>query len=396
MSKSPPALVEASLLLWARQSSRLPLEDIAARLKVPKSHIEAWEEGSSRPSVAQLRKLAAAYRRPVAVFFLPEPPRDFEALRDFRRTEAEAVAISSELELDLRRATEVRDGALSLLDSDDEGPSFPVSASLSDSPERIGEDIRRALAVTDDAQLHWGDSYKALREWRSAVEGLGVLVVNMRGVDVKDARGFSIAEFPLPLIALNAKDSANGRLFTLMHEAAHLALHDGGICDWTPERRLAPDARAVETFCNAVAAAVLLPPGLVHRVARTAQIPGPEDWSDDLLRRHARALSVSEEALLRRFVDLGLTSDRFYAAKRTEYLKRYAEAAKRQSKPVVSYERRVVGQLGLAYLDLAFSAYYARRLTLSELSSYTGVRVTNLAKVEREAFGMSRVPGGAP
>ena len=42
-----------------------------------------------------------------------------------------------------------------------------------------------------------------------------------------------------------------------------------------------------------------------------------------------------------------------------------------------------------------FNAYYERRLTLSELSSYTGVRVQHLPKVEREAFGMSRVPGAA-
>lgn len=395
MSKSPTALVDSRLLIWARESARLPAKEVAARLKLPESRVESWESGKERPSIAQLRKLAEVYRRPVAVFFLAEPPLDFEALRDFRRVTPEAIAVSRELEEDLRRAHELREAALSLLDDSDDVPLFPVAVALADDPERVGGLVRAALKVTDADQLAWKDSYEALRAWRLAVEGLGVLVINMQGVNVNDARGFSLADAALPLIAINAKDQPNGRVFTLMHEVAHLALHEGGICDWTPEQRLIPDNRRIETFCNRVASAALLPRELVLQVVKAEALPPPGDWPDDLLRRYARHLSVSEEAFLRRLVTLGLATQDLYAAKRLRYLEQYAEAAKRESKPIVSFEKRVVGRLGTAYLDLAFNAYYARRLTLSELSSYTGVRVNHLAKVEREAFGMSRVPGAA-
>lgn len=392
MSKSPPAIVEPPLLVWARQSARLSEEEAAARMKLPEARIRAWEAGEERPSVAQLRKIANIYRRPVGVFFLPAVPHDFQVMHDFRRIGSEAPALSAELEGDLRHAQDLRDAALTLLENEGEG-AFPISAALSDDPEEIGALLRLALHVTDADQLGWKDSYQALREWRSAVEELGVLVVNMRGVDVSDARGFSIAQFPLPLVALNTKDAPNGRVFTLLHEVAHLALHDGGICDWTPTRKLAPADRRVESFCNQVAAATLLPRALVQHVVSMDAIPSSSDWDDDRLKRFARSLCTSEEALLRRLVDMGLASESLYAMKRAEYLKRYAEAAKSASKPIVSFEKRVVGRLGTAYLDLAFGAYYAHRLTLSELSSYTGVRVAHLARIEREAFGMSRVPG---
>jgi Zn-dependent peptidase ImmA (M78 family) len=362
-------------------------------LKLPEGRVTAWESGEERPSIAQLRKLAEAYRRPVAVFFLPEPPHDFEALRDFRRVTPEEIEVSRELEDDLRRSRELREAALSLLDDPSEMPPFPVAVSLADDPEQVGGIVRAALSVTDDEQLAWKDPYEALRAWRLAVENLGVLVVNMQGVKVSDARGFSIAEFPLPLIGINAKDRANGRVFTLMHEVAHLALHEGGICDWTPEQRLTPANRRIETFCNRVAAAVLLPRPLVLEVVRAAALPNPNDWPEELLKQYARQLSVSEEAFLLRLVSLGLATQEFYAARRPHYLEQYALAALRETKPIVSFEKRVVGRLGTAYLDLAFNAYYARRLTLSELSSYTGVRVSHLARIEREAFGMSRVPG---
>jgi Zn-dependent peptidase ImmA (M78 family) len=393
MAKSPRALVDPALLLWARKTARVTTKDVAARLKLSEARVEAWESGLDSPSIAQLRKLADAYRRPVAVFFLPEPPRDFEALHDFRRVTQEAIEVSKELEENLRRAQELREAGLTLLEDPGEAAAFPLAISIQDDPENVGDLIRQALKVADDAQLGWKDSYTALRAWRLAVESLGVLVVNMKGVKLSEARGFSIAESPLPLIAINAKDSANGRLFTLMHEVAHLALHEGGICDWTPEQRLITANRRVETFCNRVAAAILLPRRLVLQVVRGDVLPPSNDWPDEILKRYARVLAVSEEALLRRLVSLGLATPELYAARRIGYLERYAEAAKKETKAVVSFEKRVVGRLGTAYLDLAFNAYYSRRLTLSELSSYTGVRVAHLSKVEREAFGMTRVPG---
>lgn len=394
MAKSPDALVEPALLVWARESARTSIAEAARRLKIEEERIEAWEIGLERPTVSQLRKLSDIYRRPIAVFFLPEPPRDFDALRDFRRVSGqESPQLSKKLLLELRRTQELREAALTLLDEAETGMDFPFSATLNDNAEHLAAAIRGTLNVTTEEQQHWKDPHSALREWRSAVEGLGIMVVNMRGIEVSEARGFSIASFPLPLIALNSKDSANGRVFTLMHELVHLALHESGICEWSRERRLEAESRRIEVFCNQVAAAILMPANLVITILHRDEIPPLDQWRDDIIRRHARTLSVSEEALLRRLVTLGFATQEFYAKKRQEYLKLYSEAAARETKPIVSYERRMVGTLGVAYLSLAFGAYYSRRLSLSELASYTGVRVNNLAKVEREAFGITRVPG---
>ena len=392
MARSPQALVEPSLLVWARSSARLTPGDVAARLKVPETRVLEWESGEERPSVSQLRRIAEMCRRPIAVFFLSEPPRDFDALRDFRRTKGEALAeFSDDLADELRRAQELRDAALSLLDDATEAAAFPVSATIHDDADTVAARIRAALGVSTEEQQRWKDSYRALREWRVAVEQLGVLVVNMSGVEVKEVRGFSVAHFPLPLIALNSRDTANGRTFTLMHELAHLALHEGGICEWSRELRLVPADRRVEAYCNQVAASILLPQEFVRQLVESSSLPRADEWPDEVIRVYARACSVSEEAFLRRLVSLGYATQDLYAAKRQQYLERYAEAAKKPSKAVVSYERRVVNALGAAYLDLAFSAYYARRLSLRELSSYTGVRVDNLGRVEREAFGISRL-----
>ena len=63
--------VNGSVLKWTReQCGDLQLKEINDLF--PK--IEAWENGEDYPTYAQLEKLAHAYRKPLTIFFFPEPP----------------------------------------------------------------------------------------------------------------------------------------------------------------------------------------------------------------------------------------------------------------------------------------------------------------------------------
>jgi transcriptional regulator with XRE-family HTH domain len=69
--------VNHDVLKWARESSNLSLEDVAHRMKKSIDIIQAWEEGHDTPTYAQLEKLAYdIYKRPLAVFFFPNPPKE--------------------------------------------------------------------------------------------------------------------------------------------------------------------------------------------------------------------------------------------------------------------------------------------------------------------------------
>jgi transcriptional regulator with XRE-family HTH domain len=126
MARTPPALVEPALLSWARASAGLTVEEAAKKLDQPPDRLAAWEAGDERPSVAQLRAAARVYKRPLAVFYLPEPPRDFQPLRDFRRVpDAEAGRLSPELRDTIRRAYTQREAALELRELADE-PTRPT------------------------------------------------------------------------------------------------------------------------------------------------------------------------------------------------------------------------------------------------------------------------------
>ena len=84
MGKRQYAHVKGELLVWARNSLRMGLEEAAERLGIPPERLAAWESGLEKATINQLRKAARVYKRPLAVFFLSEPPMDFDAPPDFR------------------------------------------------------------------------------------------------------------------------------------------------------------------------------------------------------------------------------------------------------------------------------------------------------------------------
>jgi transcriptional regulator with XRE-family HTH domain len=79
------ALVTPSIMKWARERARLSTKQAAERIGQPVEEIEAWEKGEKYPSTAQARKASEAYKRSLAVFYLAEPPTDFDTIKDFRQ-----------------------------------------------------------------------------------------------------------------------------------------------------------------------------------------------------------------------------------------------------------------------------------------------------------------------
>ncbi|MCH8055736.1 MAG: helix-turn-helix transcriptional regulator, partial [Deltaproteobacteria bacterium] len=126
MRKRVEAIIKPELLSWARESGGFTVEAAAEKAHVKPEKLLTWERGEQRPTIIQLRNLANVYKRPLAVFYLPEPPKTFDAMHDFRRLPGEAAERKSpELRLEIRRSQQRRELALDLYE-DLEGtlPSF--------------------------------------------------------------------------------------------------------------------------------------------------------------------------------------------------------------------------------------------------------------------------------
>ena len=397
MAERLKALVEPKLLVWARKSASLSLEDAARTAGVPVDKLEGWEtEGSEEhPSIPQLKKLAGAYKRPLSVFFLPEPPTDFAALRDFRRVaDVHGQTYSAQLAYEIRAAHERRAVALDIAESLGDAPEkLGIRARIADDPETVAARLRERLGITLDQQARWGDPAKAFRAWRDAIENAGVLVFALSGahhrVPLSEVRGFAIAEETFPVVVVNGKDRTNGRIFTLLHELAHVVIGQSAIeNEIEPHQGMSAPDRAIETFCNRVAAAVLMPRTalLAENIVMSKQRAGLQ-WTDAEIAALARRYSVSREALLVRLADLGRAERAFVQAKRREFARQYEEIDdEADNGGFAPYAIQGVSHLGRGFARLVLQGYYSRQLTLSTTSSYLGTQAKHVANIERAAF----------
>ena len=378
----------------------MKLEDAAKAAHVTVERIQTWESGEAAPTLGQLRDLAAKYQFPLAVFYLPEPPKDFAPLRDFRRlADAQDEMISQHLAYHIRSAYERRELALELYEELKSKPQlFPLKATLRDDPEKIGQAIRDFLKVDDESQKRAARQDRSFDSWRRRLEERDVLVFVISGphhsVDLKEMRGFAIAKPELPVIVINGKDySQGGRAFTLLHELCHVILGESAISNGASEEPgLTAEEGKVERFCDAVAAAALMPRSLLFSFEQVAAA-GEREWNDQELRDIARDIGVSREALLIRFVTIKKANWDFYKRQRERFLAEYQRQSeeKAQNKKPVAIKRPILlmSWNGRGFTRLVLRSYYDRRITLNDVSSYLGAKVKYIPELERSAFQLA-------
>ncbi|HZR30651.1 MAG TPA: XRE family transcriptional regulator [Terriglobales bacterium] len=376
-----------SVLVWARESAGLSLEAAAKKAGVSKERLEAWEseqEESQKPTFAQLRTLAVAYKRPLAVFYLPEPPKRFEAMHDFRRKAGAGGIQTPELTLEIRRAHDRREWAIELFEEIEEAP--PVineSISIQQDSESAAEIVRKLLRVTLPDQRRWTTDYEAFREWRARIEEAGILTFQATGVDSEEARGFSIGERPLPVAVANIKDAPRGRIFTLLHEVAHILLRESGVCDLHESEEDAPSR--IEAFCNRVAGAALFPGDALLNTSVVRAHPKAEMvWSDAELQQISRQFGGSREAALVRLLGLGLTTQAVYDQKSAEFKELYAQQKLKQKGGFVPPHELAITSAGPTFTSLVIESFGRERITASDVSDYLQVRLKHLPTIQRD------------
>jgi len=393
VAKRVPALVESSILVWARESSGYSIEEIASKLSKEPESVIAWETGKSHPYMGQLRELANLYKRPLSDFYLPAPPEERPIPHDFRRSPGEiAGRYSPELRKQLRFARERQELAEALHDILGEGvPQFEHKARVSENPEDVGKRIRDILGINYNDQTKWGDGYSALNAWRRRVESVGVLVFQFEKVDTKEAWGFSITDSSFPAIGVNVDLAPNGRTFTVLHEFTHLLLGRSSICDiddYTPRGNA---ELKIEIFCNHSAAAALMPrENFLHHPIVSTRSFAATNWSDAEIESIAKDFGASREAAVRRLLTFNLATQGFYQEKRALYHAQRAAQRQRQREKARAaeggfgrdYARRAVSNLGRNFVQLILSSYSEGQITLADAAKFLDVRAPKVQKVQ--------------
>jgi Zn-dependent peptidase ImmA (M78 family) len=262
------AYITPKVLKWARESARMPLETAALKVPVDPDKLTEWEEGLSQPTIRQAEILAKAYRRPFALFFLPEIPRDFQPLQDFRRNTSKPLSTGS---IFIIREIQQKQSWISEVnrENNEEPLSFIGNFSIASSPREVAKDILTTLQINPNQY----STENPIREWIEKAEAKGIFISRTSFIhsklllDSEEIQGFAIADKYAPFIFINSEDWNAPQLFTLVHEIAHIWIAKSGISnEIQPDLDSKEDFDPVELFCNEVAANALMPVSTVQEM----------------------------------------------------------------------------------------------------------------------------------
>lgn len=298
--------ITGSVLKWAVNESGYRVEEVAERLKVDAATLRRWEKETERPGLTAFKQLAHVLKRPTALFFLPEPPRQSVRHPAFRanpgtdrRTLLPAEALS------IRRAVRIQEAVAWILEETDAPPVTLGAERLEGAPDTM----RALLGVPVEAQRRWQHTSEAVRRWRHAVESRGVLVF-LFSMGGEACRGFSLWNSRAPVIVLNTAFNPGARVFTLFHELAHLLTRSDSVCVGVPTFRGDPDERRCEEF----SANFLLPEGDLRRAVEEYWTKRGKGRAVDFetVRWAAGSFKVSLRATALAFIRRGLARQDLY------------------------------------------------------------------------------------
>lgn len=373
--------IQPQILQWARERAGYSVEEVAQRLKQQPESIRDWEAGRNAPTYPQLEKLAyTLYKRPIALFFLPQPPNEPEVQQEFRslpNVDLEELDPQTRYLLRLAHAFQLSLQELNDGQNSDANKIFrDIRCPELDQVTEAAEQVRDYLGIDLESQLAWHSSDIALKAWRGVVEQVGVYVFK-QSFKQKSISGFCIVDDEFPIIFLNNGTSKNRQIFTLFHELAHLLCGVNDISKVTgiDLAALSRKDRQLEQLCNALAGEILVPRyDLLNRVSSVESVHSGE--IDQLAVNYC----VSRDVIARRLLDCGVINSQDYA----QYISHWDDQADSSQSQGVggNYYATQATYLGDKYLQLVFSKYYQGRLNLEQVADYLGVKVKSVAGLE--------------
>ncbi len=387
------AFITPNVLKWARESAKMSEETAATKVSVTIDKLKEWESGTSHPTIKQAQTLAKAYKRPFALFFLPEIPRDFQTLQDFRKSGSKTLTTSSIFIIReiLQKQAWISDA---YADNDEIKVPFVGRFTINDNPQIVAQDILKTL---DIHPAHY-NSESPIKEWIDAAETKGIFVSRTSFIhsrlklDSDELQGFAISDSYAPFVFVNSEDWNAPQLFTLLHELAHIWIAETGISnDVEPEIKNKEKFHPVELFCNEVAANALMPKDIVLNFGTQIYQNSKEVF------KMAKLLGVSSFALIVRALNLGLISIPVYQKLKnqadidfTEYLKREAEKkAKQKEKDNPGGPNYFLLQLNRnsrLFTQTVLDAFRGGSIEPTLASNLLNVQINKFQKLEAQLF----------
>jgi Zn-dependent peptidase ImmA (M78 family) len=385
---SDKAYITPKLLKWARETAKISLENAASKVPCAAEKLGEWESDDCQnyPTTKQAEKLAKLYRRPLAAFYLPDIPTDFDVLKDLRSDGKGEY--STALIFMMREIQQKQEWVRDLYAENGETElDFVGRFSIKNAAAKVAADIRQTLAISTDEA-----NGRSLKYWIEKAEAKRIFIClssnfhNRLKLDSDEVKGFAIADKYAPFIFLNSEDWDNAQLFTLVHELAHIWINATGVSNeaeinFRDNSKINP----VERFCNEVAANALLPD------AELKASFSSDNVSFGNITAISKKFGVSNLTLLIRAHGLSLITPTQFNNFKKESDKQYKafvalQAAKPKSEGGPNYYIMQLRRNSKTFAHIVFDFYKGGQISGLEASHLLNIKINNFPKFERYVY----------
>ena len=378
--------INPDILKWARERSGYTVEAIAAFLKKDASIVNGWESGERAPTYVQLEKLADKYKRPIALFFFPEPPEEPNIAENIALRSSDNNPLEPRIHILLRQAY-ARQLSLMELNIGTNPAEMKIFRDLqarpNDSAVALAQQARAYLNVDVTTQASWKTAVKALENWRDRIEETGVFVFKEAFQD-DSVDGFCLIHDDFPVIYLNNSRPSVRQIFSLFHELAHLLLSENGITRsdiFHGDTFRGGTTQEIEDFCDQFAGEFLVPSNDFE-----ARLNFFTNYNDKTIEELAHYYKVSRPVILLKLVKKGILTQESYWQKINQWTEEYKHQREKKADGKTSsggsYYNTRATYLGYRFMELAFGKYRDGHCSIEQLAEHLNVKVKHLTQLE--------------
>lgn len=258
---SVPVNIENNVIEWALQCASVIKNTDAVE------YLLSWKEGKRKPTFNQVETVSKATRIPLGYFFLKSPPVEDIPILQFRTIGSIDINELSRDVIDIYNHMDsvqnwMRDY---MIDAGYDKLGLVGSLNTNQDASVLVKQFREILNIP----VNWHDKtttkVDAFKFFRERLESVGILIMmsgivgnnTRRALSIEEFRAFTLIDDYAPLIFINANDSDGAKLFSLLHETAHVLL---GVSSFYNDRYgYTNEVSTIEILSNAIAAEVLVP-----------------------------------------------------------------------------------------------------------------------------------------
>ena len=381
--------ISEDILQWIM--TRVRLESLPHKVA---ANLTKWSEKEKVPTFNQIEDVSKATGIPLGYFFLKTPPQEDLSLVEYRTVDSvELMNPSRELIDTMHNMELVQDWMRDQLIA--EGISeLPFVGALKGetSVVRFADSVRDRLNLKKDWFRRSGGVRDSFNRLRMAMSNAGVVVMTSgivennthRPLDINEFRAFALVDDLAPLIFINGNDSESGKIFSLIHEFAHLCLGENSL--FNERYSSGQSINRKETICNAVAAEILVPQDLFTKAWQTAV---KEVDRERAIQITSKDFKCGMTVIARRALDNGFIEYPLYKKTAELAIKLYNEQRKKQKENGSGgdYYKTAVNRIDPRFLKMLTGSVAAGKTLYSDAFRLTNTNRFTFAKLTGQMGG---------